>query len=83
MPCPLIGPKSFLTVQIVFGMYELLWMGPIFFGQEYKKLLKCNLDLFKLIWTRPILILSVQSYLQGPKSFWTDRRKRHKNLATL
>jgi hypothetical protein len=39
-----------------------------------------NLDLSKMIWSRPKQIGSVQSNLDNPKSFWTYKRTKHSIL---
>ena len=81
MPCPpSMGPKCFWTVQIILVEYQSFWMCPIRFGQV--QIIKnspgnINLNLIKTIWTRPKQSVSVQNILDGPKSFWTDRRTGH------
>ena len=77
MPCPSIGPKLSWTVQIVLARF---WLGPNPFGQVQIWFFwtnSYNLDLSKMIWTRPIkwLVLD-QNDLDGPKSIWTHRRTR-------
>ena len=76
MFCPSIGPKWFWTVQIVLDGYKLFWSGPIRFGQAQIILdrfgqvqiikispEKSNLNLTKMIWTRPKQFLHVQNNL--------------------
>ena len=93
LPCPSIGPKWFWTVQIVLDGFKLFWVGTNHFGQVQIRLFWSdfyNLVLSKMIWTRPEtnwtrpkwLVLN-QNFVDGPKSFWTHRRSRHKSFQSL
>ena len=81
MPCPSMDPKWFWTVQIIlvestkhFGWvqfvlvgYKSFWTGPNY--KNYPR--KFNLDLTKMIWTRPNQIGPVQNYWYLTKMIWT------------
>jgi hypothetical protein len=74
MPCPSIGPKLFWTVQIVLVGSKSFWLGPNHFGQVQIIAFWSNfynLDLSKMIWTKPKQIGSVQNDWYSTKIIWT------------
>ena len=79
MPCPFIGPfgrsKLFWTGTICFFLVQILLVGSKF-GMVQKRLFWANfynLNLFKMIWTRPKLIGFVQNNWHSTKIIWTDQ----------
>jgi hypothetical protein len=73
-PCPSIGSKWFWTIQIVLDGYKLVKLGPNHFGQVQIILFWTN----SIIWIVPKRLVLDQNYLDNPKSFWTQRRTKHK-----
>ena len=74
MPCPSMGPKLFWTVQIILVGYQTFWMGPIHFNQVQIKQIspeKSDLNLTKIVWTRPKQIVLDQNNLYPSKTIWT------------
>ena len=67
-------PDNFGRVTIILDGTNLFWSGTNHFGQVQTKKFsseKSNLNLTKMIWTRPKQFVLVQNNLDGPKSFWT------------
>ena len=76
-------PNHFGLLQTVLVGSKLFWLGPNNFGQVKIRLLWTtfhNLDQTKINWTHPKQLIVDKNDLEGPKSFWAHRRKRHKNL---
>ena len=74
MPCPSIGLKLFWTVQIVLFGSKWFWSGPINFVQVQIRLFWTNfhnLDLSKMIWTRPKQNGPVQNDWYSTEMIWT------------
>ena len=74
-------PNNFGRVPIVLERSHLFWWGPNHFGQvQIIKINteKSNLNMTKMIWTRPKRFGPDQNNLDCPKLFWTYRRTRHK-----
>ena len=71
---PGVFQNYFGRVQIVLVMSKLFWLGQNHFGQVYIRLLWTNfydLDLSKMIWTRPKQIGPVQNDWYLTKMIWT------------
>ena len=74
-------PNNFGRVPIVLDQSNSFWSGPNNFGQVQIIEIspeKSNLNLTKMVCTRPKQFVPVQNNLEGAKSFWTYRRTRHK-----
>ena len=79
----LVRPNRCWWVQILFNGSNLFWTDPKYRSKSFWTcLIKFNksndLDPSKTNCTFPKQIAPVQNDLNGPKSFWTYRRTRHK-----
>ena len=75
--------NHFGWVPIVLDGSKLFWSGPNHFGQvQIIKISpeKSNLTLTKMLWTRPKWLVLDQNDLDGPNSFWSYRRTRHRSI---
>ena len=81
MPCPSVysskkkldSPNHFGRVPIILVGSKLFWCGPNFFGQGQIRLFWTNfynLDLSKMIWTRPKQIAPLQNDWYSTKMIW-------------
>ena len=75
MPCPILDrPNQFGRVPIVLDRSNVFWLGPNHFGQVKIRLFWTNfynLDLPKMIWTRPEQIGPIQNDCYSTKMIWT------------
>ena len=79
-------PKDFGWVPIVLDGFNLLWLDPNYFGQvQIIKISpeKSNLNLTKMIWTRPKQFGPDQNNLDNPKSFLIYRRDKAQTSLTI
>ena len=65
-------PNCFGRVQTILVRFKM-----IFYNLNLS--IMQDLDLTKPNWTQSKQLLLDQNYLDGPKSFWTHRRTRHKS----